>query len=235
MVKQLSLNALVIKRQGTAILNGVSATLPLHGVNVVLGPNGAGKSTLLRALCGMERLAAGTLSWSEAAALPHPVRAFVSQTPTLLRRSVLGNLAYPLWLGGVGKAEREARAADIGTRFGLAPHFKRRASDLSGGERQLLALARALVMEPDVLVMDEPTTNLDGSTTRSIETAVRAFTESDKTVFLATHDLGQAKRLADHALFLHRGTVLEHGPADAFFDQPNSREARAYLAGDIVE
>jgi tungstate transport system ATP-binding protein len=105
---------------------------------------------------------------------------------------------------------------------------------LSGGEQQRLALARALAVEPEILFLDEPTASLDPASALAVEELVgRAHADGTKIV-LVTHDLGQARRLADEVVFLHRGRVAEHTPAGAFFSRPRSAPARAFLAGEIV-
>ncbi|MEM1040688.1 MAG: ATP-binding cassette domain-containing protein [Pseudomonadota bacterium] len=234
----LSVTNIVVLRAGKLLLDGVSMDLPLRGTHVILGPNGAGKSTLLRALHGMERLKSGSIVWPdgpEGAMQAAYQRAYVFQTPIVLRRTVLGNLMYPLLLKRLQKKEAEDKARELAGRFGLSTLLNARAERLSGGEKQVLALARALTVDPDVLFLDEPTTNLDGQTTRLIEATVHAFSQSGRTVFLATHDLGQARRLAGHIYFLHRGHLLEEAPAKLFFEGPQTEAARNYLAGDIVE
>ena len=106
---------------------------------------------------------------------------------------------------------------------------------LSGGEKQILALARALITKPDVLFLDEPTANLDGKSTRSIENMLRDALKSGTRIIMATHDLGQAKRLADNVLLLYQGRLHEQGKAASFFKEPKTPEAKAYLSGEIVE
>ena len=106
---------------------------------------------------------------------------------------------------------------------------------LSGGERQKLALGRALIRKPKVLFLDEPCANLDGCSTREIETLLRDATQTGTRIIMTTHDLGQARRLAGDVLFLLNGRVHEQGGASAFFTDPKTPEAKAFLEGDIVE
>jgi tungstate transport system ATP-binding protein len=105
---------------------------------------------------------------------------------------------------------------------------------LSGGEQQRLALARALARNPTVLLLDEPTANLDPAATKAIENIVQEVSASGVKVVMATHDLGEARRLAGDIVFLHRGSVIERGPADAFFAAPATDDARRFLAGDLL-
>jgi tungstate transport system ATP-binding protein len=105
---------------------------------------------------------------------------------------------------------------------------------LSGGEQQRLALVRALAVEPEILFLDEPSASLDPTSTLAVEELIEGAHARGTAIVLVTHDLGQARRLADEVVFLHRGRLLEHTPAARFFAGPASAPARAYLAGQIV-
>ena len=171
------------------------------------------------------------------ARLPHPRRrlgqAFVFQKPVLLRRSVRGDLAVALAARGVPRRERPARIAEALALVGLRGFERRAARSLSGGEQQRLALARAWALRPQLLFLDEPTASLDPAATRMVEAIVRDLAARGVTIVASTHDLGQARRLAQDILFLHAGRLLDRGPAEAFFERPASPEARAFLAGEL--
>lgn len=218
---------------GRRLIDSLDLTLADSGLTVIMGPNGAGKSLLLRLLHGLIEPTAGSLSWG-GQALTRAVRrrqAMVFQRPVLLRRSVEANLRFVLALRG-GSAH--ARTGELLAHVGLAAHARQPARRLSGGEQQRLALAKALALEPEVLFLDEPTASLDPAATAAIEAIVAdARTRGTKVVFV-THDQGQARRLADEVLFLHRGRLPEQSPAAAFFDRPGATEARDYLAGRLV-
>jgi tungstate transport system ATP-binding protein len=155
----------------------------------------------------------------------------VFQRPILLRRSVAANIDFVLRLRGVhSRAQRHS----VLERVGLAHHAGQAARLLSGGEQQRLALARALALEPDVLLLDEPTANLDPASTAVIERIVSDAHQRGTKIIFVTHDLGQARRLADEVVFLHRGRVVEQTSAAQFFSEPASAHARDYLAGRIV-
>lgn len=217
---------------GQTLLDGVSAILA-HGTRtVILGPNGAGKSLLLRLCHGLIAPTTGTVRWSADGARHH--QAMVFQRPVMLRRSALANVAYPLALSGVPWRRRRAEAQDALAHFGLADLAHRPARVLSGGEQQRLALARAWVTRPEVLFLDEPTSALDPGATYAVEQAVQDFHLAGTKVVMSTHDLGQARRLADEVLFLSTGRLVEHGPAGAFFGNPTSAETQAFLAGKLV-
>ena len=128
------------------------------------------------------------------------------------------------------RAQTEAALAQ----GGLQDLADRPARKLSGGEQQRLALARAWALAPQVLFLDEPTANLDPAATRAIETMLEGFHAAGTKIVMTTHDLGQARRLADEVLFFHRGRLIESGPADIFFEQPQSAEASAFLQGELL-
>lgn len=226
---------ITVRRRGKTLLGPLDLSLTEPGVTVVLGPNGAGKTTLLKALHGLERLNAGNVVWPLPEAEARARQAYVFQTPILLRRSVRGNLGYPLEIAGVAKAEVAKRVTAWANHIGLETALDRRASMLSGGEKQKLALARALIGKPAMLFLDEPCTNLDGSSTREIEKLITDARESGTAILLTTHDLGQAKRLADQVIFLKRGQIHERGEAKPSFETPKTPELAAFLRGDIIE
>jgi tungstate transport system ATP-binding protein len=206
------------------------------GTLVIMGPNGAGKSVLVRVLAGLIQPTAGRVAW--AGTPPDRARApnigFVFQRPVHLRRSALGNVAYALAVAGVAKAARTDRAQAALRRARIAHLAQAPARVLSGGEQQLLAMARALATEPEILILDEPTSALDPAATTAIETLIAEVRADGVPVVLITHDIGQARRLADEVAFLHHGRLIERTPAAAFFAQPASTEAQAFLRGEIV-
>lgn len=203
---------------------------------VLLGPNGAGKSLLLRLLHGLAEPSAGEVRCGH-----RPLdrrgrarQAMVFQKPVLLRRSAAGNLRYSLRSRGMrGEALRE-RCGRWLEKAGLGALATRPARVLSGGEQQRLALARVLCLDPDVLLLDEPTASLDPSSILAVESMINDSYRSGTKVVLVTHDLGQAKRMADEVVFLHAGRVETHAPAAQFFADPGCDNARAFLDGKVV-
>lgn len=218
---------------GTPLLSDVSLTIAAGRRLVILGPNGAGKSLLLRLCHGLLAPSTGRVRFASGEGRPKG-QAMVLQRPVLLRRSVAENVDYPLSLRGLPRAERRDIVARTLARFGLEAMADRPARRLSGGEQQRLALARAWAIAPEILFLDEPSSALDPAATRQIEAMIEGFSADGITIVMSTHDLGQARRLAQDVAFLARGRLLEAREAAAFFADPQTREARAFLAGDLV-
>jgi tungstate transport system ATP-binding protein len=218
---------------GRTIIDRVSFELGAGPATIVLGANGAGKSVLLRLMHGLLAPSGGRVEWLGAnAARARWLQAMVFQRPVMLRRSALANITYALALAEVPSADREKLAREALRDVGLADKAERPARVLSGGEQQRLALARAWALHPEVLFLDEPTASLDPAATREIETVIKAFDASGTKVVMVTHNLGQARRLGDEVLFVHQGRVAELTPIDAFFSQPASAEAAAFIKGE---
>jgi tungstate transport system ATP-binding protein len=217
---------------GIAILERISLTLDAGPRTVILGPNGAGKSVLLRLCHGLLRPTAGTIRWRSRRNGRRP-DAMVFQRPVMLRRSVRANVEYGLKLAGIGGAERRRVALQRLAAVGLAHLAGRPARRLSGGEQQRVALARAWALDPEILFLDEPTANLDPAATRMVEAIVLAMHQAGTKIVMTTHDLGQAHRLADEIVFMHRGRVVEQTPAAAFFAAPRSPDAAAFIRGEL--
>ena len=224
---------LVYQAGDKRLIDGIDLEISAGSVTVMMGPNGAGKSLLLRLLHGLLEPSAGVVLWG-GQPLTEGVRkrqAMVFQRPVLMRRSVAANVQFVLKLRGAAKAER---CQELLQHVGLTTHAEQPARLLSGGEQQRLALARALAMEPEVLLLDEPTASLDPASVAAIEAIVLAAHERGTKIIFVTHDLGQARRLADEVVFLHDGQFMEHTSAAHFFAEPSSQEASDYLAGRLI-
>jgi tungstate transport system ATP-binding protein len=230
----LSLEGVRYEVGGTAIIDGIDLVLGTVGCTAILGPNGAGKSVLLRLCHGLLAPTAGQIAWLGPHRDPRRRQAMVFQRPVMLRRSAVENVAYGLKLAGLGRAERLRRAHAALARVGLEHIADRPARVLSGGEQQRVALARAWALEPEVLFLDEPTASLDPAATRAIEAAIAKIRAGGTAVIMTTHDLGQARRLADAIVLLHRGRVVERAPAERFFASPATPEAAAFVRGDLL-
>ena len=204
-------------------------------VRALIGPNGAGKTSLLKMLHGIVRLRTGSVTWNCPMEEARERQAFVFQQPVMMRRSVVDNVAYPLRLIGVPRRAARAEALEWVKRIGLEAAADRSANVLSGGERQKLALARALIRKPEVLFLDEPCASLDGRATREIEALLQDAVSAGTRLVMSTHNLGQALRLANEIILVARGQIQEHRSAGDFFAGPETPEGRAFLRGDIVE
>ncbi len=232
----LEARGLVFETPGRRLIDGINLDLRAGSRTVILGPNGAGKSLLLRLLHGLLRPTAGEIRWAGAPAGPAVVRrqSMVFQRPVLLRRSAEANVMYALAVHGVPRRERRARAAAALAVARLSHLAGSPARVLSGGEQQRLAIARALSTAPDVLFLDEPTASLDPASVLAIEELMQDAHRAGTKLVLVTHDLGQARRVADEVVFLHHGKVQEHSPAARFFGRPESAAARTFLEGRIL-
>jgi len=220
----ISFGALPALRDVTlAIASGESVAL--------VGANGSGKSTLLRLLHGLVAPARGSITWGGDTTRPAR-QAMVFQRPVLLRRSAAANLRHALALAGVRGSEATRRIAEALSSVGLEAIADRAARVLSGGEQQRLALARAWALAPEVLFLDEPTASLDPTAARAVEAIVRDIGARGTTIVMTTHQLAQARRLADDVVVLSAGRVAEHTQAVEFFRQPASEEGRQFLEGE---
>lgn len=231
----LRFESVAFERGGEALLHDVNFALSEDPLSVVLGHNGAGKSLLLRLAHGLIRPDRGRVTChGQAPARAARRQALVFQRPVMLRRTVLANVMYPLKLRRWASAVRRQRAIEMLERVGLLSLAKRPARVLSGGEQQRLALARAWATRPELMLLDEPTANLDPAGTKAVEDIVQAIKQEGTKIVLTTHDMGQARRLADEVLFLHQGRLIEVTHASSFFNQPRSREAQAYVEGRLL-
>ncbi|MDT8449417.1 MAG: ATP-binding cassette domain-containing protein [Wenzhouxiangellaceae bacterium] len=224
-----------LHRDGRALLDDISFSLHDDRISVVLGPNGAGKSLLLRILCNLVRPDTGRVDWGgRTPRRASPAIGMVLQRPVMLRRSVRANLTFALARAGVPVRDRRCQADRALAAAGLAHLARQPAPRLSGGEAQRVAILRAWVQRPRVLVFDEPCANLDPYSTREIESLIREIHASGTRIVLTTHDLGQARRLADEVVFLADGRLHEHAAARDFFNRPATAAAAAFLEGRLL-
>jgi tungstate transport system ATP-binding protein len=229
-------HGLAFERGGRRLLDGIDIEIAGTGTLVIIGPNGAGKSLLVRVLAGLIEPTAGEVTW--AGRPPERRRApkigFVFQRPVLLRRSAQANIEYALAVAGVARPRRAERAQAALARARLTHLAGSPARVLSGGEQQLLSIARALATAPEILILDEPTSNLDPAATKAIEALLGVVRSEGTRIVLITHDLGQARRLADEVAFLHHGRMIERTDREGFFASAKSEMAQGFLRGEIV-
>lgn len=219
---------------GNRRLDRISVEIGPGTRTVVMGPNGAGKSLFLRIVHGLVVPSAGRITWGGTPLTPDRAKrqALVFQRPTMLRRSVADNVAFVLQDRTAAERESAIDAALKAAR--LEDRRDQPARKLSGGEQQRLALARALARSPSVLLLDEPCASLDPASTLVVEAMIEAAHRAGTKILLVTHNVAQARRLADDILFLDRGRLVERGPAAPFFLAAQSPAARAYLEGRLV-
>jgi tungstate transport system ATP-binding protein len=230
----LVLDGLSLRAGATTILDRLSLTIMPGAPTLIVGPNGAGKTSLLRLCMGLDAPSSGRITWGGRANSVLARRAILFQRPVMLRRTAAANVAYALAQAGIPRRLRGPRVGALLHRVGLSDLAQRPARRLSGGEQQRLALARALARDPEILLLDEPTANLDPAATRGVEEIVLMAAQSGIKIVMASHDLGQVRRLAGEVVFLVRGALCEQRPAAEFLDNPTTPEAAAFLRGDLV-
>jgi tungstate transport system ATP-binding protein len=227
-------NGAGIRAGAVTILDTVTLSINAGGPTVLIGPNGSGKTTLLRTAMGLMAPTSGRITWGGREVAPPIRRAIVFQRPTMLRRNAAANIRYAMKVAKIPRVEREPRIAELLSLVGLKDFADRPARLMSGGEQQRLALARALACDPVVLFLDEPTASLDPAATKAMEDVVSAVAARGIKVVMSTHDLGEARRLANDVVLLHRGRVIETGDAASFFNAPRTDEAQKFLAGELL-
>jgi tungstate transport system ATP-binding protein len=195
----------------------------------LVGANGSGKSTLLRTMHGLLPLSEGR----RALAAPAPRLAMVFQRPFMLRLSARGNVELALMLQRMPRALRRERALHALERVGLSAEAGRNGRVLSVGQQQRVALARAWAVQPDVLLLDEPTASLDPTAKREVESLIEEFAAQGITIVISSHNLGQVKRLASRVVYLEHGRVLADVSTDHFFNGPLPAEAGLFLKGEL--
>ena len=202
---------------------------------MVIGPNGAGKTLLLRLCHGLLKPDAGRIKWqvSNKRQIIHG-QAMVFQRSVMMRRSAADNIDFALAARDVPRSERADRVQHALKQTGLSRIANRPARVLSLGEQQRLSIARAWALKPEILFLDEPCASLDPPATHSIEKLLLDIADAGTTLIMTTHDLGQAKRLAEEVLFMFRGRLKEMSPADQFFEEPENDLAIAYLRGELL-
>lgn len=226
-VKFIELNNIIVKSNGRTILNIPHALIPADRISACIGPNGAGKTTLLKLLDGLITPDTGSITYSFS-----PVRSslVLHHTP-MIKASAKINLSM------VRDGDPSICPADIlavMVQVGLSDLANSPAHKLSAGERQKLCLGRAILQKPNLVLLDEPTANLDPNTTEQVEELIRQFKRHGTDVIFTSHQLAQVQRLADYILFIDQGEIKEKGPVGPFFTNPQTQSAKRYLQQELL-
>lgn len=230
----------LIKRFGdAAVLNGVDLEVAPGEVVAIIGPSGSGKSTLLRCLAGLELLDGGSLSIAGVEARPRAPLAralkgrvgFVFQGFNLFpHRTALQNVAEgPMVVRGQPRAAAQAQAMALLDKVGLAARAQAYPGELSGGQQQRCAIARALAMEPEVILFDEPTSALDPELVGEVLSVIRQLAAEKRTMLIVTHQMDFARDVADRTIFMDEGVIIEQGPSRALLGAPKEERTRRFL------
>ena len=227
---------------GRTVINIDALEINAGEIVAIVGPSGAGKSTLMRLIALLEKPTQGVVEIAVNGQAVHYDTATIAarrqvmmvfQRPSLLNRSVYDNVAYPLRIRRENQLDE--RVKNMLERVDMLPHLKARPHELSGGELQRIALARALILDPKLLILDEPTANLDPANIRLLETLIRQQNEDYKTtILMVTHNIFQAKRLAQRVGLMINGELVELCAVDKFFNQPTDQRTRDFVAGDTI-
>lgn len=227
-----------IDKNYKAIKALTSVSLEAKGgkIVVLIGVNGAGKTTLMRIIAGLEEPNAGSISFNDQSINAKGLRriaTMVFQRTAMFNRNVYDNVAFGLKVRGEDDQEISEKVLQALHTVGLGNFEKRRARKTSGGEQQRIALARAFCLDSQILLLDEPTANLDPNNALIIERAIASRKKDDKIIIIATHNLGQARRLADEIVHIYNGRIVERSDPDEFFSNPHSEITRKFVNGEL--
>jgi tungstate transport system ATP-binding protein len=222
----IELRDITVKSNGRVILNIPHAIIPADRITACIGPNGAGKTTFLKMLDGLINPDTGTVSYSFA-----NTTALVLHHTPMIKASTRANISM------VRDADSTITAGDIEQvieQVGLGTLVSSPAHKLSAGERQKLCLGRAILQKPNLVLLDEPTANLDPNTTEQVEEIIRKFDVQNTDVIFSSHQLAQVQRLAQYIIFIDHGEIKEKGPVGPFFADPQTQAAKRYLHQELI-
>ena len=222
----IELNEITVVRDGRTILNIPHALIPADRITACIGPNGAGKTTLLKLLAGLIEPDTGSIQFS-----------FDSKTALVLHHTPMIKASARANLGLVRDVDSSITDKDIDhalKQVGLNELAQSPAHKLSAGERQKLCLARAILQKPNLVLLDEPTANLDPNTTEQVEEMIRQFDQRGADLLFSSHQLAQVQRLAEYILFIDQGEIKEKGPVGPFFLNPQTTAAKRYLQQELI-
>jgi len=242
---------LVKKFHGQTVLHGIDLEVNEGEVVAIIGPSGSGKTTLLRSINLLEHpesgsIRVGTITIDTARALSQQkgeIRqlrqhvGFVFQSFNLFpHRTVMENIIEgPVIVKGEAKAEAETRARELLAKVGLSGKETSYPKRLSGGQQQRVAIARALAMRPDVILFDEPTSALDPELVGEVLSTIRQLAQEKRTMVIVTHEMSFARDVADRAIFMDQGRIVEQGPAKTLFADPQQPRTRQFLEKFLMQ
>jgi tungstate transport system ATP-binding protein len=232
----LNLNQIEKNYHNVKALDSINFKAQGGKIIVLIGVNGAGKTSLLRIIAGLEKLEKGTIAFNGKNVSDGELRqiaTLVFQRTAMFTRSVYANLSYGLKIKGEKESDIKEKIAQALHEVGLRDFEKRRAKKTSGGEQQRIALARAFLLEPRILLLDEPTANLDPNSAIIIERAILRIKKTERIIIMATHNLNQARRLGDEIVHMYAGQIVERASPDDFFDNPQSEITRKFINGEL--
>ena len=223
-----------LKLDNNFFFKKLSFEINTKGISVFIGANGAGKTSCIKLLTGLIKPDSGEVLFSTNKEILNRI-GYVPQKIILLRRSVEQNLLHTLSISNYPTNKKKQRIKEI-LKFAKLEHVaKQSARNLSIGQQQLISIMRALAIKPSFLFLDEPCANLDPKTTQIIENLIKVVSKSGVKIIIVTHDLFQAKRLANDILFFHNGKIIEHTKTKSFFKNPKSKEAKDFQKGLLLK
>jgi tungstate transport system ATP-binding protein len=224
--KFIELKGIIVKSNGRTILNIPHAIIPADRITACIGPNGAGKTTFLKLLDGLITPDSGTVSYS----FKTKTALVLHHTP-MIKASAATNIRM---IRDVDSSITESDIKKVMEEVGLGKLGASPAHKLSAGERQKLCLGRAILQKPNLVLLDEPTANLDPNTTEQVEELIRQFDKQGSDVIFSSHQLAQVQRLAEHIIFIDQGEIKEKGPVGPFFENPQTTAAKRYLQQELL-
>ena len=222
----IELKDITVARNGRTILNIPHALIPADRITACIGPNGAGKTTLLKLLAGLIQPDTGTVQFSFASKT-----ALVLHHTPMIKASTWANLAL---VKEVDNAITDKEIEYALKQVGLSQLAQSPSHRLSAGERQKLCLTRAILQKPNLILLDEPTANLDPNSTEQVEEMILQFNQKDADLLFSSHQLAQVQRLAEYILFIDQGELKEKGPVGPFFLNPQTAAAKRYLQQELI-
>ena len=223
----IELKGVIVKSDGRIILDIPHAVIPADRICACIGPNGAGKTTLLKLLDGLIKPDLGTVTYSTVGIRS----ALVLHHTPMIKASARTNLAM---VKDSDPSIDSIQIDEVIEQIGLSHLANSPAHKLSAGERQKLCLGRAILQKPNLVLLDEPTANLDPNTTEQVEEIIRQFKLQGSDVIFTSHQLAQVQRLAEHIIFIDQGQIKEKGPVGPFFADPQTQAAKRYLHQELL-